>query len=324
MNFRKFRGLAAVTFAAALVLSGCGSSDDKDNNPSASEEAPDAGDNQLDENATTTDADAKLLSGITFSTPKPNEELTDVKVDADLTAISGPSAVVLHEGTGEVISAGDLAEMQLLVIDPDGGTLNSSYGTGKPDVIPLKSPTFPQLTNAIAGQKVGARIAFASPVPNAEGVTAVDSAVLLEITGIRKVATVEQSDALPQITRDKDNVPAVAFPDGFEATKDIQVVVLKKGDGDVLAETDTISANYTGWQTDGTKFDSSFDRGEPSQFPLQGVIPGWTHGLTGQTVGSEIMLVIPGALGYGEGEGSSETGQPLGPLVFVVDIVEKM
>ena len=58
--------------------------------------------------------------------------------------------------------------------------------------------------------------------------------------------------------------------------------------------------NYTGWLWDGTQFDSSWDRGEPATFALTGVIAGWTQGLVGQTVGSQVLLVIPPDLGYGD------------------------
>ncbi|MNI43494.1 FKBP-type peptidyl-prolyl cis-trans isomerase FkpA precursor [compost metagenome] len=69
--------------------------------------------------------------------------------------------------------------------------------------------------------------------------------------------------------------------------------------------------------SDGKKFDSSFDRGEPTSFPLSGVIKGWTQGLEGKTVGSRVLLVIPQDLAYGE----AGQGEAKGHLVFVVDIL---
>ena len=99
------------------------------------------------------------------------------------------------------------------------------------------------------------------------------------------------------------------------------VKVLTEGKGDVLKETDTVTANYVGWTwADGKKFDSSYDRGTTQDFGLQQVIPGWTKGLTGQKVGSKVLMVIPSSLAYGD---STASGQPAGPLVFVVDIVAK-
>ncbi len=81
----------------------------------------------------------------------------------------------------------------------------------------------------------------------------------------------------------------------------------------------TVTANYTGWVWDGDKFDSSWDRGEAASFPLTNVVQGWQLGLTGQKVGSKMLLVIPSELGYGE-QGSGDSIPGGATLVFVVDI----
>jgi len=73
------------------------------------------------------------------------------------------------------------------------------------------------------------------------------------------------------------------------------------------------------WE-DGSVFDSSWDRPEPAIFGLDQVIQGWSMGLAGQTVGSQVLLVIPADLAYGE-MGSEPDIPPDAPLVFVVDIL---
>jgi peptidylprolyl isomerase len=97
--------------------------------------------------------------------------------------------------------------------------------------------------------------------------------------------------------------------------------VLKQGDGAEVKETDYLHAQYSGWNLQGEQFDSSWERGAATAFSLQQVIQGWTKGLAGQKLGSQVMLIIPAEQAYGAGEGNNESGQPLGDLIFVVDLL---
>lgn len=100
----------------------------------------------------------------------------------------------------------------------------------------------------------------------------------------------------------------------------LQYEVVKAGTGPKPKDTDTVQVHYTGTLLDGTKFDSSVDRGEPATFPLKGVIPGWTEGLQLMPVGSKYKFYIPSSLAYGEnGPG------PIGPnamLTFDVELIK--
>jgi peptidylprolyl isomerase len=80
--------------------------------------------------------------------------------------------------------------------------------------------------------------------------------------------------------------------------------------------TDTVVVHYTGWTTDGAMFDSSVARGEPAEFPLSGVIAGWTEGLQLMVVGETRRLWIPEELAYG-----GRAGAPAGMLVFDVQLI---
>ncbi|MDL2328098.1 FKBP-type peptidyl-prolyl cis-trans isomerase, partial [Ruminococcaceae bacterium OttesenSCG-928-A11] len=98
---------------------------------------------------------------------------------------------------------------------------------------------------------------------------------------------------------------------------------LREGDGEVVSDTDTIKANYTGWDSTGAIFDTTKKSVEeelaPISFGLQNVIEGWTKGLTGKKVGGVYVLTIPGEMAYGNEDTGS--GYPVGPLKFVVEII---
>lgn len=96
---------------------------------------------------------------------------------------------------------------------------------------------------------------------------------------------------------------------------------VEAGDGAKPTIDDTVSVHYVGTLLDGTEFDSSVARGQPAEFPLKGVIPGWTEGLQLMNVGSKYRFVIPSDLAYGD----RGAGQNIGPnetLVFSVELLE--
>jgi FKBP-type peptidyl-prolyl cis-trans isomerase len=99
----------------------------------------------------------------------------------------------------------------------------------------------------------------------------------------------------------------------------LQIETLIAGTGDSPKAGDKVKVHYTGMLIDGTKFDSSLDRGEPITFPLDGVIKGWGEGLQLMKVGGKSRLVIPPSLGYGaEGTGPIP---PNATLVFEVQLL---
>lgn len=116
------------------------------------------------------------------------------------------------------------------------------------------------------------------------------------------------ANGAPEITQLDEPAPA-----------DFKLSTTIKGEGQVVTLSDLVTVHYSGWVWGGDLFDSSWTRGEPAQFSLLQVIPGFTKALEGKTVGSQVIAVIPPAEGYGDqGAGSIP---PNSTLIFVVDIL---
>ncbi len=100
----------------------------------------------------------------------------------------------------------------------------------------------------------------------------------------------------------------------------IQYKIEKEGNGEKPLETDVVKVHYKGTLLDGTEFDSSYKRGEPAEFPLNRVIPGWTKTLQHMPVGSKWTVYIPADMAYGP-----RGGGPIGPnetLIFEIELLE--
>jgi len=100
----------------------------------------------------------------------------------------------------------------------------------------------------------------------------------------------------------------------------LQYKVLRQGSGSKPTITDSVTVHYRGTLIDGSEFDSSYDRGEPSTFAVNGVIRGWTEGLQLMSVGSRYLLFVPSALAYGSGGKGDKIG-PEATLIFDVELL---
>ncbi|QEL15251.1 FKBP-type peptidyl-prolyl cis-trans isomerase [Limnoglobus roseus] len=115
--------------------------------------------------------------------------------------------------------------------------------------------------------------------------------------------------------------PPLDAPEWKDIGGGLKVWDVTEGTGTAVPATASVTCHYTGWTTDGKKFDSSLDSGKPITFPLSGVIQGWQKGIPGMKPGGTRRLSIPGAMAYGP-RGIPGTIPPNATLVFEVQLVK--
>ena len=158
------------------------------------------------------------------------------------------------------------------------------------------------------------------------------AAMILE-TGNAKTDQAKQQQQLDEYKKQQEIAAAAhaasskpldgytAEPFDKEGVKTLKVETIVQGDGEAVAKTSTIEANYFGWTSDGKIFDSTNQSGTvtPATFGLDQVIAGWTEGLNGVRVGSVVKLTIPADKAYGA-TGSPPNIGPNEPIAFIVEV----
>ncbi|WP_159794995.1 FKBP-type peptidyl-prolyl cis-trans isomerase [Puerhibacterium puerhi] len=317
MKIRITGAAAAVVVSAALVLSGCGSDDASPSaSPSASASASEA--------PTPTAEDVAAVESVEVSGDA--GKAPTVKFTAPLT-VSTATVHVVSDGDGAEFEDGQSLTIHSVVYSgADASQLGDTYADDSAESVLLnENVIIPQLYEALSGKHVGARFVFANPTQDASG-NAVTYVTVGEVTDARTVPTraegeaVTPAEGLPTVTLDDSGKPSIEIPEGYEAPDELVVQPLIKGSGPEVAADQTVTVQYSGWLLDGTQFDSSWERGAPTSFGLDQVIQGWTDGLAGQTVGSQVLLVVPADQAYGDQ--ASGTIPANSPLIFVVDILD--
>jgi len=119
----------------------------------------------------------------------------------------------------------------------------------------------------------------------------------------------------------KEFLAGNAIKEGVTTTKSgLQYEVMKEGEGANPVATDTVKVHYRGTLIDGTEFDSSYSRGQPATFPLNGVIPGWTEGVQLMKPGAKYRFFVPSGLAYGA-RGAGKVIGPNATLIFEVELL---
>lgn len=255
--------------------------------------------------------------------------------------VTTEAVLVANEGKGDTIEEGQIVSLNYMVCDiVTGEKMFSTWGTTADEDEPFSAALSPSnfgetLVASLAGQKVGTRVIWGQPGLSAEqsytGVASNGYIYVMTVTGTLSIpddisgTPVEPTDESLPVIDFETGKPAVTIPDTFKAPTELVTETLVQGDGATVEAGQTIAVKYTGWLTDGTQFDSSWDQTGSEQvisFPIgQGsVISGWDAGLVGQKVGSRVLLVIPSEQGYGE-TGSGELIPANSDLIFVVDIL---
>lgn len=236
---------------------------------------------------------------------------------------------VLQKGDGATVEKGDRVCAQGIAINvKDGSELMSTWEKNTPECsILLSASNLKQIEpyNAIVGQKLNASIAFGVNDSNSSGTSYIlvytlvsKSKDLTRATG-DKVTDVPTN--LPKVTLGKNGKPSIDM-NGQGAVDQQITQTLIKGKGAEITDSNTAVVKYTGWLTDGTQFDSSWDKNTTFDADVSSsgqIIQGWKDGLIGQTVGSQVLLVIPPDKGYGDQKSGSIPANST--LVFVIDIL---
>ncbi len=258
--------------------------------------------------------------------------------------VNPPASLQVHRlisGHGTLIAKGDLAVTDLTAYTWNGTTTKkiSEISTGQPQALTVGS-TLSGLDKGLEGSRVGSRLlitippkdGFGSQGDSSLGVTGKDTLVFVvdvlgsydKTAGADGTREAVNGTGLPTVgTSSPGTAPSVHIPSTAPSAT-LQVKTLIQGTGPVVKKGQLLVAQYEGviWRT-GKVFGSTWKSGTPAGFQIGTgqVIKGWDDGLVGQRVGSQVLLVVPPADGYGKSGSSSAGIKGTDTLVFVVDIL---
>jgi peptidylprolyl isomerase len=245
--------------------------------------------------------------------------------------ITSPQAEVVVPGDGAAIKDGDVLVWHDVYVDASTGEVLQSWWQGGPaGGVQVNVDTIGQAAfDVFTTMTVGSRFVMAGWQQSADG----QSYSLLQVADVERVISPlraegepgDPSGDYPEVTLGDDGAPSISGAGEGDAPSKTVRELLIQGTGEKTRKGDFLTMQYTGWKwSDGSQFDSSWERGAPFSF-VQGegkVIQGWDENLLGLEVGSQVMLVIPPAEAYGEGEPTDESPLTGETLIFVVDVLD--
>jgi FKBP-type peptidyl-prolyl cis-trans isomerase len=270
--------------------------------------------------ATAPAAVAPAAAAITPPAPTPNPgdipappDVAAPPADAEKTA-SGLASKVIQPGKGkEHPGASDKVKVHYTGWMTNGSMFDSSVKRGEPTEFPLNG-VIKGWTEGVQLMVVGEKRRFWIPGPLAYGDTPSGRGPYGML-----VFDIELLDfkAAPKAPPDV----AAAPKDAKKTASGLAYKVLQKGTGKTHPTAESqVQVHYSGWTTDGKLFDSSVMRGEPTSFPLNGVIKGWTEGVQLMVEGEKTRFWIPGNMAYGDTP--TRPGRPFGLLVFEIELLK--
>jgi peptidylprolyl isomerase len=278
-------------------------------------------------------------------------EMSRIAVSGDLGAkpkidlptpfsVDETESTVLIKGSGDAVQVGQRVTVQYVGINgTDGKEFDTSWSREASTFVLDEKQNLPGLVKGLIGVPVGSRVLIVVPPKDGYGVQGSPAAqigptdtlvLVVDLESARNVLShasgtvVKPPAGLPTVKLGENGMPTVTVPKTDPPTTLVSQLLIQ-GSGAKVQKSQQITVHYVGviWD-DGTVFDSSWRRGQPSTFAIGvgRVIAGWDLGLVGQTVGSQVLLVVPPDQGYGANGNDSAGISGVDTLVFVVDILD--
>lgn len=324
--------IKAAMLAAVFGLSACSSEKDKDKAEDAASNTGAVEETQSETNPDMKKEAPQMSELDAFRTENLAYLDTNKAKEGVQITESGLQYRIIESGAegGKSPTAADFVTVHYAGRLIDGTEFDSSYKRGEPATFPA-GRLIPGWTEALQLMKEGDKWELAIPADigygerGAGGVIPANATLVFDVELIEVLTEAQmraKAEAMAEAHKDENQafLDENGTKDGITTTASgLQYRVVKEGEGKSPEATSMVTVHYKGTMIDGTQFDSSYDRGEPASFPLDGVIAGWTEGLQLMKEGATYEFFIPYDIAYGER--GSRSIPPFSTLIFTVELI---